>query len=298
MNTITDQELLNELKKRIEQNQNSLTELRNLSEQLLDLNKKLEESEKLKSHFISNIRNEIINPFSSIIELSKHLANNDKIEREKVVLYSNLIFNEAFHLNFQMKNIFAAAEIEAGESAPQLSKVNIVGILEDAKNYYLDVATHKEISIVFNNSITDENQILINDAEKLQLIFSNLINNAINFSEKNTQITIESSFSNNTFIIDIKDQGIGIAEENKKMIFDRFVRIDSRINSLNSGYGLGLTISNDLAYILNGTIDVFSELGKGSTFRLTLPSTFINGEESDVALSGNEFLFENDMELF
>ena len=295
---MTDQELLDELKRRFEDNKSALVETKNLSGQLLELNKKLEQSEKLKSHFISNIRNEIINPFSSIIELSRFLSEANSFDKEKVAKYSRLIFNEAFHLDFQMKNIFVAAEIEAGEAFPQLNKVDIVGVLEDIKAYYQDFAKDKDIIIEYFNSIPCEKKVVVNDAEKLQLIFSNLINNAINFSERQTIINIKSSIVDSNFIIDIIDEGIGIAEENKKMIFDRFVRVDSHINSVNRGYGLGLTISNDLTYLLNGTIEVYSELGKGSTFRIVLPVLSNNVDNADIALGGNEFLFGDDIEVF
>ena len=275
---MTDQELLDELKRRFEDNKSALVETKNLSGQLLELNKKLEQSEKLKSHFISNIRNEIINPFSSIIELSRFLSEANSFDKEKVAKYSRLIFNEAFHLDFQMKNIFVAAEIEAGEAFPQLNKVDIVGVLEDIKAYYQDFAKDKDIIIEYFNSIPCEKKVVV--------------------SERQTIINIKSSIVDSNFIIDIIDEGIGIAEENKKMIFDRFVRVDSHINSVNRGYGLGLTISNDLTYLLNGTIEVYSELGKGSTFRIVLPVLSNNVDNADIELGGNEFLFVDDIVVF
>lgn len=114
-----DEELLEELKKRFENNTRTIEELRNLTEELKQVNKKLEESEALKSHFISNITNEIINPFTSILGLSKTILAVKKEDWKKVISMVSLIHTEAFNLDFQLKNIFVAAKIEAGEIFPR-----------------------------------------------------------------------------------------------------------------------------------------------------------------------------------
>ncbi|MFP4048152.1 MAG: hypothetical protein ACLFT4_10400, partial [Bacteroidales bacterium] len=101
---LTDQELINELKKRFEQNKRSLQEVKQLNDQLKRVNKKLEDSEALKSHFISNITNEIINPFSSIIGLARNIMSLGKADWKQVKSMVSMIYYEAFNLNFQLRN--------------------------------------------------------------------------------------------------------------------------------------------------------------------------------------------------
>jgi len=119
MYKITDEELLQELEKRFSENKNSIKELQKLTKQLKEVNGRLEESESLKSHFISNITNEIINPFAAILGLSRNILDVKKEDWNKVISMVQMIHSEAFHLDFQLKNIFAAAKLEAGDWMPE-----------------------------------------------------------------------------------------------------------------------------------------------------------------------------------
>ncbi|MBO4373189.1 MAG: hypothetical protein J5826_09675, partial [Bacteroidales bacterium] len=110
---ITDEILLEELSKRIERYKSALANTSSYNKQLLELNKKLSESESMKSHFISNITKEIINPFASILGLAKSITECADESPEKMKRMAAMIHREAFNLDFQFKNIFAAAEIEA-----------------------------------------------------------------------------------------------------------------------------------------------------------------------------------------
>ncbi|HRW63836.1 MAG TPA: hypothetical protein P5132_10120, partial [Bacteroidales bacterium] len=102
MSELTDKELIDELKKRFELNKRALEEVQELNEELKKANNKLEESEALKSHFISNITNEIINPFASILALSKNILSVEKENWKKVISMVSLIYSEAFNLDFQL----------------------------------------------------------------------------------------------------------------------------------------------------------------------------------------------------
>jgi signal transduction histidine kinase len=105
-NKLNDEELLAELRNRMSENKLALQELTILNEKLVTVNRKLEDSEKLKSHFISNIANEIVNPFTSILGLSGNLLSVKGENWEKALNMVNLIHSEAFSLDFQFRNIF------------------------------------------------------------------------------------------------------------------------------------------------------------------------------------------------
>ncbi len=150
---LTDTELLDELRRRFEQNKNALLELKNLNDELRVVNKKLEESESLKSHFISNITNEIINPFTSILGLSRAILSVDKENWKKVISMVALIHSEAFHLDFQFRNIFVAAKIEAGEIFPEIFNVDIRNLIDSVIESFKFEMKKKRITATHNIDI-------------------------------------------------------------------------------------------------------------------------------------------------
>ncbi|MDX9768875.1 MAG: HAMP domain-containing sensor histidine kinase [Tenuifilaceae bacterium] len=296
---ITDDELLDELKRRFEQNKIAVKELKSVNEELKTVNKKLEESEALKSHFISNITNEIINPFTSILGLSKAILSVDKENWKKVVSMIALIHSEAFTLDFQFRNIFVAAKIEAGEIFPEIVNADVINIIDSVIESFKLEARRKKVQVVFNHSFPlDKSELFLfkTDPEKLKLILANLLSNAINFSFEGGLVEIKGEMKNKNLAICVRDHGIGISKENQRIIFDRFKRLDSGINSLNRGHGLGLSVNKAVIEMLDGNIKIESELGDGACFTINIPES----EESttDYASDANETFFESDEETF
>ncbi|MFO7842861.1 MAG: hypothetical protein R6V16_03550, partial [Bacteroidales bacterium] len=147
MSELTDQELIEELRKRFDQNKKALKEVQELNDELQKVNKKLEESEALKSHFISNITNEIINPFASILALSKNILSVEKENWKKVFSMVSLIYSEAFNLDFQLRNIFVAAKIEAGEIFPEILNVDVKQLMDSVVDSFKYQSKKKKIDI-------------------------------------------------------------------------------------------------------------------------------------------------------
>lgn len=298
MSDLTDKELLDELKKRFEQKMRSLEEVQELNKELKKVNRKLEDSEALKSHFISNITNEIVNPFASILALSKNILSVKKENWKKVFSMVSLIYSEAFNLDFQLKNIFVAAKIEAGEIFPEILNVDLKHLLESVIDSFKHETKKKKLKVNLNFNITTEHNkpfFFKTDPEKLRLILSNLLSNAVNFSYNEEQINVNVSVEDETLIISVQDYGAGISLENQKIIFDRFKRLDSGINSIHRGHGLGLSINKALLDLLNGSIDIQSEMGKGANFTISIPEN--KSQVSGFAYDGNDLFFEDDKEF-
>lgn len=294
---LTDQELINELRRRFDQNKLVLMELKVLNEELIQVNRKLEESETLKSHFISNITNEIINPFTSILGLSKAILSVDKENWKKVISMVALIHSEAFNLDFQFRNIFFAAKIEAGEIYPEVLNVNIDGVVSGLVEAFKHEARRKRITITLSYTGRDTRpDTFRTDPEKLKLIVANLLSNALSFSPEGSAVTITVWFQEGKLFVSVRDQGIGISPENKQIIFDRFKRVDSGINSINRGHGLGLSVNKAIIEMLKGQIEVESELGKGSIFTFSIPE--IESVTTGFASEANEIFFDADEESF
>jgi signal transduction histidine kinase len=298
MSKLTDEELIDELRNRFRMNREALEELQELNRELRLVNKKLEESESLKSHFISNITNEIINPFTSILGLAKHILSVKKEDWKTVISMVALIHSEAFNLDFQLKNIFVAAKIEAGEIYPEILNVDIKTLISNVLESFKFEAKKKNIELNFEFNIkSKENEIFYfkTDPEKLKLILSNLLSNAIKFSFESQKIDIKVDNEKDLLKISVEDFGTGISEDNQKKIFDRFKRLDSGINSINRGHGLGLSINKAILDLLNGSIEIQSEIGKGSRFTFTIPEA--QSEIAGFSSDGNDYLFDEE-EIF
>jgi len=296
---IHDEELLDELKRRFEQNKLAVKELKTLNNELKIVNKKLEESESLKSHFISNITNEIINPFTSILGLSRAILSVDKENWKKVVSMVALIHSEAFTLDFQFRNIFVAAKIEAGEIFPEILNVDIENVIDGVIDSFKLEARRKKITINFDFKIpSDETNPFLfkTDPEKIKLVLANLLSNAINFSLEGGEVDITVWLDSNSLVFSVRDHGVGISKENQKIIFDRFKRLDTGINSLNRGHGLGLSVNKAVIEMLSGKINIQSELGKGACFTIRIPESDIS--TTDLASDANETFFDSEEETF
>lgn len=298
MHELTDSELIDELKKRFEQNKKALQEVQKLNEELKVVNKKLEDSEALKGHFISNITNEIINPFSSILALSRNILSVKKENWKKVISMVALIYGEAFNLDFQLRNIFVAAKIEAGEIFPEVMNVDISHVVNSLIESFKYELKKKKITIDFQNELPsdapEKPYFFKTDPEKLRLILANLLSNAVKYSDVESKVVIKGWEQDGHLNLAVQDFGTGISPENQQIIFDRFRRLDSGINSLHRGHGLGLSINKALLDALNGQIDIESELTEGTTFTISLPP--ISADVKGLAFDGNELFFDDEFE--
>lgn len=287
MNKLSDKELIDELSLRMAEKTSALEELK-------ILNRKLEESEKLKSHFISNITNEIVNPFSSILGLSKSILSVDKENWKKVFSMVAMIHSEAFSLDFQLKNIFAAAKIEAGEIYPEIGFINIENLSKTVIDSFRIEAQKKKIK--FELLLPEEKEKLLNfrsDPEKLKLILSNLVNNAVKFSYEESSISVIAEISDNNLVMSVLNNGVEISEGYKEFIFDRFRRVDSDITSVNRGHGLGLSIIRSLLDLLEGEITFSSDTVNGTAFRIVVPEAAGGKNSFITSLNGDELFFED-----
>lgn len=299
MKYISDEDLIEILRERLKKKRENLSETKRLMEQLWQANKKLEESEAMKSNFLSNIRNEIINPFASILGLTRSIIGFDHSkDPKKIKDLAQLIHFEAFSLNFQLNNIFAAAELEAGETTPQFLKVDIKALLEGMIDSFNNIAEKKEIKISLQYNYSEENDsYFITDPEKLQIILSNLVDNAIKFSNATNEIIIKTNIANNVLYIEVQDFGVGIDKNDLKIIFDRFKQLNDSINNLNRGHGLGLSVSKALLELLDGKIDIQSQRSHGSIILISIPEGKASSFEDDFAAEANQFLFGDEQKF-
>lgn len=245
------------------------SENQKLIKEVSQLSRKLEKSENYKTHFLSNMRNSICNPFASIIGLAQHIIKVQKDDWKKVIRIAALIHSEAFDLDFQLKNIFSAAEVEAGVKQPMPQMVNISDFLNEELTAHRYLFRKKDLA--WRIQMKGEQDKFCTDLTFLSVILSNLLHNAFKYSKQEGEIHITSSIKDDELQLTIKDFGVGIESDKLEAIFDRFERIDDEINSIDSGQGLGLAVVKMLIELLHGTITVDSKHGKFSEFKIKIP---------------------------
>ena len=295
MKDISNEELLTELKNRFNQKDEIMFEQRKLVRQLEKVNQRLVQSEQVQSRFLSNIRNEINNPLTAILGMSREMMTAG-YDRDKFLKNVSLIFSESFQLAFQLQNIFLAAEIEAGQSQPYIMNVQVNDLLKSTLNNFEHVISRKKLEINFHSDFPD-NFLFRTDPEKLKVVLSNLIMNATEFTPVGGKILLAAyDQADGELCVSIQDHGEGIAESELGTIFDRFTQLNNGSTKNHAGHGLGLSVVNSILELLGGKIEVVSKVGKGSVFLITIPQSQPAAELHGASNDGNEFMFNADDE--
>ncbi|MBF0272251.1 MAG: HAMP domain-containing histidine kinase [Magnetococcales bacterium] len=294
MDILSDDELIIELKKRFDQTKQALYDVKMISKKLEDVNHKLQLSEQVKSNFVSHMKNEINNPLSCILGLSQQLISS-AMDPEMVSSAASLIHNEAFSLDFQLRNIFAAAELESGDTSLQVSMVDINHLITSTTESFQHLIQDKRLSVNFTPQGDEKERLLFKtDAERLRLVFSNLLSNAIEFNQDDGQITIQAQVLDENLTLTVADTGIGIDMSQLHRLFDRFVQGESGMRKSHKGHGLGLSITQAVLDLMQGTVSVHSPDRQGATFTISVPELPSDAEADAFSVDGNEFLFGDD----
>ena len=164
---------------------------------------------------------------------------------------------------------------------------NVVSFIEDISMSVAEFAKQNNIDLIFDTNV--EEKIMAFDFEKLERIMLNLLSNSIKYNKANGKIEVLLNDCGDSFNIAVRDTGIGIPSDKLEYIFERFRQVENRLRKSNEGSGIGLSLVKDLIEIQDGIIEVKSELGIGSEFKIKLPVKVLS-EEHDF----NKEYFDND----
>lgn len=247
-----------------------ITDKKRMLHDLLDAKEKAEESDRLKSAFLANMSHEIRTPMNGILGFTDLLSEQSigAAEREEFI---RIIKKSGQRMLNTVNDIIEISKIETGQVSLQKAKVDINKEMEDIYAFFLPEAEAKGLRMFFEFEPSAQGLVLETDLVKLNSILTNLIKNAIKYTEKGS---IRIGFNRKDeceILFFVEDTGIGIPLHRQEAVFDRFIQADMGDTRAYQGSGLGLSIAKSYVEMLGGKMSLESAPGKGSRFSFTLP---------------------------
>ena len=280
---------------------NALQELRARQEELAQLNRELDETNRgvvalyaelndkadflqraseLKSHFLSNMSHEFRTPLNSITALSQilldRLDGSLTIEQEKQVKF---IRGSAQDLTELVNDLLDLAKVEAGKITIRPCRFQVASLFAGLRGMLRPLLSqNSSVNLVFEDPVDIPE--IYSDEAKISQILRNFISNALKFTERGEVRVAVKRGHDNTVIFSVADTGIGIAADDHEKIFQEWIQLEAKVQKTVQGTGLGLPLTRKFARLLGGDVYVQSELGIGSTFFAALPITFTGATDA------------------
>ena len=247
-----------------------MSELKALNDELAERQQELERAMAARSRFYASMSHELRTPINAVLGYSTLLLENIYGPlNEKQAEGITRTHKAAKHLLELVNDVLDLSKIEAGKIDLRLQPVTFPSLLEDL------FVTVRPLADQYGSSLAIEHQgasmKIVSDPRRLRQILLNLLSNAIKFGHGKPIRVRSMPREDGGIVLEVIDQGEGIAQADREKIFDEFVQLGK--TQLTEGTGLGLPISRRLAEMLQGVLEIESEPGKGSTFRLVLPAT-------------------------
>lgn len=255
-------------------------------------NKKLEELIKMQDELYVNVSHELKTPLNVIFSANQmmdiYINSSMGDKKEKLINYNNNIKQNCYRITKLINNIVDLSKCNSGLLTLNRVNVNIVDFIKKIVQSVSQFVESKNMKIAFNANT--EKIIVACDPDKIERVVLNLISNAIKFSKPNSEIYVGVDNKGDTVEISVVDTGAGIEKQNLKKIFNKFYQEDKSLSRNAEGSGIGLPLVKSLVELHGGKVMVESEVNKGSTFIVQLPSftTIIQDSEEQVYSFNNK----------
>lgn len=256
-----------------------MTHINEIMESLVEAKKLAEANSIAKSTFLANMSHEIRTPLNAIVGFSELLLKSDIPEKDKE--QAEDIRNSSYNLLAIINDILDISKIESGKMELNETEYKIADVIKDA--YLITEANASKKGLKFSMDVSENiPSRLYGDPVRVRGILVNILNNAVKYTREGS-VKLEGQVLNNTGDISelqfkIIDTGIGIRDEDKDKLFETFLRVDNKINTGIEGTGLGLAIVKGFLEMMDGSINVESTYGEGSTFIITFKQKIIDNE--------------------
>lgn len=270
---------------------------------------KAEKANEAKSIFLFNMSHDIRTPMNAIVGYSQLMKK--ELTNPKLIHYQEMIEQSSKLLLSIINNVLDMARVESGKMELDENYEVIGNISQLVCSAFAAEASRKNIEL--NKIVNVEHKHIIVDSTKMQEILSNLISNAIKYTSAGGKVTIDTKelpYDKEGYVLiqtKVSDTGIGMSEEFLPSLFELFTRERNTTLSKIPGTGLGMAIVKNFVDLMNGSIEVESELGKGSTFTITIPHKIVNKDytyrniessnEFDIDFMGKRILLAEDNKL-
>jgi len=255
---------------------------------------RLHELDSLKIKFLTNLSHEFRTPLSLILGPVEKLLSQKEGDAKNASL--KIVKRNARRLLNLVNQILDFRKIEENELKINNAKGELVSFIADVIESFNDLSERKSISLSFQTQFDSYSTEF--DHDKLERVLFNLLSNAFKFTPSGGTITVDlkknqRNEQGEAVLITVSDTGIGISEEEQQKVFERFFQADTEVSILNQGSGIGLSIIKEFVKIQGGTIDLKSEVGKGTRFTITLPLPLLDHiEKLNLDFSSTETPFE------
>ena len=257
-----------------------ITERYQNMQELVKAMEKAEKSDRLKSAFLANMSHEIRTPMNGILGFAELLKDPD-LTGEKQHEYIKIIEKSGLRMLNIINNIVDISKIESGLMEVNIKESNINEQMEFVYTFFKPEIESKGLQLLLKKTLSAKEAIITTDREKVYAILTNLVKNAIKYTNEGS-IVFGCDKKGDNLELFVKDTGIGIPKDKQVDIFERFIQADISNKMVRQGAGLGLSITKAYVEMLGGKIWVVSEEGIGSTFYFTLPYNTVQEEKKVV----------------
>ena len=221
-----------------------------------------------RGEFVAQVAHELKNPLNVLAMYSESLLGEDGDSVEQRVEAVNIIQDEVERLSMLISNLLSITKIEMGSMNIDRRRVKLKDLLEDAFNTIKRSGSEKDLE--FELDIPGELLSLYLDKDLMRIAINNLLSNAVKYSQSTGKITLSAQQNDDIVSITVTDTGIGIPIVEQPRIFDKFYRSESEEVRERTGHGLGLSLVKDIINLHQGSIDVRSEVGRGTEITISL----------------------------
>ena len=230
---------------------------------------RLKQLENTRQEFVANVSHELRTPLSMIKGYVETLINGAKDDPNVATRFLQTIEKHADRLTYLIEDLLTISRLESGQVVMNLQKVELRSVAGDVINDLQSRARNKQV--VLENQIADEIAVRA-DADRIQQVLFNLVDNAIKYGRLEGQVWLNARFAGEQFVeVSVRDNGPGIPPDSLDRVFERFYRVDKARSREQGGTGLGLSIVKHIIQSHGGEVWVESQVGQGTTFFFTLP---------------------------